>query len=140
MARDRARMEMLADRLRTETGVAVDILRADLTDRRDLAQVEARLREDHRIGILVNNAGTAPAGGFTDQSPDDVARIVSLNATAPVRLASAVAPRFAQAGQGAIVNIGSVVGLLPEYTGPPSTVRPRRSSLSEPESSRRTRA
>jgi hypothetical protein len=108
-------MEMLADRLRTETGVAVDILRADLTDRRDLAQVEARLREDHRIGILVNNAGTAPSGGFTDQSPEEIARIVNLNATAPVRLASAVAPRFAQAGQGAIVNIGSVVGLLPEY-------------------------
>ena len=115
VARDRARMETLGDRLRRETGVAVDILRADLTDPHDLAQVEGRLREDHRIGILVNNAGTAPAGGFVDQSPDDVARIVSLNATAPARLASAVAPRFAQAGQGAIVNIGSVVGLSPEY-------------------------
>ena len=115
VARDRVRMETLADRLRRETGVAVDILRADLTDPHDLAQVEARLREDHRIGILVNNAGTAPAGGFVDQSPDDVARIVSLNAMAPARLASAVAPRFAQAGQGAIVNIGSVVGLSPEY-------------------------
>jgi short-subunit dehydrogenase len=115
VARDRVRMEQLADRLRRETGVAVDILQADLTDPRGLAQVEARLRDDHRIGILVNNAGTAPAGGFVDQSPDDVARIVSLNATAPVRLASAVAPRFAQVRQGAIVNIGSVVGLAPEY-------------------------
>jgi short-subunit dehydrogenase len=115
VARDRIRMEALADRLRRETGVAVDILRADLTDPRDLAQVEARLRDDHGIGILVNNAGTAPAGDFVDQSPDEVARIVSLNATAPMRLASAVAPRFVQAGEGAIVNIGSVVGLLPEY-------------------------
>jgi short-subunit dehydrogenase len=50
-----------------------------------------------------------------DQKPDDVVRIVSLNATAPVRLASAVVPRFAKARQGAIVNIGSVVGLAPEY-------------------------
>jgi uncharacterized protein len=115
VARDQARMETLADRLRRETGVAVDILRADLTDPRDLAHVETRLREDHRIGILVNNAGTAPAGGFTDQSPEAIARIVNLNATAPARLASAVAPRLAQAGQGAIVNIGSVVGLCPEY-------------------------
>jgi len=32
-----------------------------------------------------------------------------------VRLANSVAPRFAQAGQGAIVNIASVVGLAPEY-------------------------
>ena len=115
VARDRVRMEALADRLRRETGVAVDILRADLTDGQDVAQVEARLRDDHRIGILINNAGTALPGKFVDQNPDEVARIVNLNATAPVRLASAVAPRFAQAGQGAIVNIGSVVGLLPEY-------------------------
>jgi short-subunit dehydrogenase len=115
VARDGARMERLADRLRWETGVAVDILRADLTVLRDLVRVEARLRDDHRIGILVNNAGTAPAGGFVDQNADEIARIVNLNATAPVRLASAVAPRFAQAGQGAIVNIGSVVGLSPEY-------------------------
>src|SRR5262252_5083594 len=115
VARDSVRMEALAKRLRRETGVAVDILRADLTDPRDIAQVEARLRDDHRIGILVNNAGTAPAGGFVDQSPDELARIVNLNATAPVRLAGAVAPRFAKAGHGAIVNIGSIVGLAPEY-------------------------
>lgn len=115
VARNRARMETLANRLHVETGVDIDILQADLTDPRDLAQVEARLREDHRIGILVNNAGTAPAGGFTDHSPEEIARIVNLNATAPTRLASAIAPRFAQAGQGAIVNIGSVVGVSPEY-------------------------
>jgi short-subunit dehydrogenase len=115
VARDRTRMEALADRLRRETGARVDILRADLTDPRDLVQVEARLRDDHRLGILVNNAGTAPAGGFVDQTPDEIARIVSLNAMSPGRLAGAVAPRLAQAGQGAIVNIGSVVGLTPEY-------------------------
>jgi uncharacterized protein len=114
VARDRGRMEELGDRLRAEKGIEVDILRADLTDVRDLVQVEARLRDDHRIGVLVNNAGTAPAGGFADQNPDEVARIVNLNTMAPVRLASAVASRFAQAGEGAIVNIGSVVGLMPE--------------------------
>lgn len=115
VARDRVRMETLADRLRRETGVEVDILRADLTDARDVAQVEARLRDDDRINILVNNAGTAPAGGFADQSPDEIARIVNLNATAPVCLAGAVAPRFAKAGHGAIINIGSVIALAPEY-------------------------
>lgn len=83
VARDNVRMGALADRLRRETGVTVDILRADLTNIGDLAQVEARLRDDHRIGVLVNNAGTAPTGGFVNQNPDEVARIVSLNAMAP---------------------------------------------------------
>jgi len=115
VARDRKRMEALAARLRQETGVAVDIIQADLTQAAELAVVEARLRDDARIGILINNAGTALGGSFIEQSTDEVTRLVALNTTAPLRLASAVAPRFAAAGEGAIINIGSVVGLAPEF-------------------------
>jgi short-subunit dehydrogenase len=107
-------MEELAARLRREAGVRVDVLQADLTDERDLVRVEARLREDDRIGVLVNNAGAAAHGGFLDQSGADISRIVTLNVTALTRLANAVAPRFVAAGQGAIVNIASVVGVAPE--------------------------
>ncbi|AWN43220.1 SDR family oxidoreductase [Methylobacterium durans] len=115
VARDGERLEALAARLRAETGIAVDVVRADLTDAADIARVEARLREDARIGVLVNNAGAAGHGGFLDQGPEQVARLIELNVTAVARLASAVAPRFAAAGAGAIVNIGSVVGLAPEF-------------------------
>jgi hypothetical protein len=115
VARDRARLEALAERLRRETGVAVAVLQADLTDAHELAQVEARVRDDARIGVLVNNAGASAPGGFVDQSPDQVAQIISLNATALTRLASAVAPRFVEAGEGAIINIASVVALVPEF-------------------------
>ncbi|MEH2027057.1 SDR family NAD(P)-dependent oxidoreductase [Nostoc sp.] len=115
VARDRARMEALAERLRRETGVAVDILQADLADAGELAQVEERLRTDTRIGILVNNAGASIASSFIEQSPDEVSKIISLNTTALTRLASAVAPRFVKAGDGAIINISSVVGLAPEF-------------------------
>ncbi|MEJ1116990.1 SDR family oxidoreductase [Phyllobacterium sp. CCNWLW109] len=115
VARDLARLETLAFRLRQEYGVAIDIIRADLTQPGELATVETRLRDDARIGILVNNAGTAIGGTFIEQSTDSVARLVALNTTALVRLASAIAPRLAKAGEGAIVNIGSVVGLAPEF-------------------------
>ncbi|QEL21990.1 SDR family oxidoreductase [Bosea sp. F3-2] len=115
VARDRARMEASAARLRRETGVAIDIIQADLTQVGELAAVEARLRDDMRIGILVNNAGASVGGSFLEQATDDVARIVALNTTALLRLASAIAPRLAQAGDGAIINIGSVVGLAPEF-------------------------
>jgi len=114
VARDLTRMEALAARLRAETGATVDLLRADLTAPADLATVEARLREDARIGVLVNNAGATLPGGFLEQTPEAVAGLIALNATAPARLAAAIAPRLAQAGGGAIVNIASVVGLAPE--------------------------
>lgn len=115
VARDKARLEALAARLREEHSVAVDVLQADLTQIGDLTTVEARLRDDVSIGILVNNAGAAQSGSFIEQTPDSVAHLVSLNTTALVRLASAIAPRLAQAGDGAIINIGSVVGLAPEF-------------------------
>ena len=115
VARDMARMEALGARLRQESDVAIDIIQADLTKADELARVETRLRDDARVGILVNNAGANVGGSFIEQATDDVARIVALNTTALLRLASAVAPRLAEAGDGAIINIGSVVGLAPEF-------------------------
>ena len=115
VARDQARLDALAARLRSEHDVAIDVIQADLTQPGDLTTVESRLRDDARIGILVNNAGAALSGNFIDQSTDSVAQLVALNTTALVRLASAIAPRLAKAGEGAIINIGSVVGLAPEF-------------------------
>ncbi|AVR96277.1 SDR family NAD(P)-dependent oxidoreductase [Pseudoduganella armeniaca] len=115
VARDGARLESLAARLRAQSQVSVEVLPADLTQAADLAKVEQRLRDDERIGILVNNAGIAQSGGFLQQDAPAIERVVALNITAPTRLAAAVAPRFAQAGGGAIVNIGSVVGFAPEF-------------------------
>jgi short-subunit dehydrogenase len=114
VARDAARLEQRADRLRRETGVRVDVLQADVTDARDIAAVETRLREDVRIGILINNAGAVLPGQFLDQGSDDVAGLIALNVTALTRLTAAVAPRMAAAGAGSIINLGSVVGLAPE--------------------------
>jgi short-subunit dehydrogenase len=115
VARDKTRLDFLAAQLHKATSVKADVLPADLTQPRDLAAVEARLREDNTIDTLINNAGATLSGPFVNQATDDVARLVALNTTALVRLASAIAPRLAQAGKGAIVNIGSVVGLAPEF-------------------------
>lgn len=116
VARDQARMEALATRLRAETGVAIDILRADLTDSGDLAAVEARLRNDSRIGILVNNAGMAAPGGFADPDLDAVDRLIRLNVLAVTRLSGAAVPRFLKQGAGTIINIASVLGVAPEMS------------------------
>lgn len=115
VARDEPRMDALAAKLRNETGVKVDVLRADLTEDADISTVEARLRDDAEIEILVNNAGAGLFGGFVNQSSANVARLIKLNATSVAQLANAAAIRFAAEGRGAIVNIASVVGLAPEY-------------------------
>ncbi len=114
-ARDKSRLDSLAARLRAESNAAVEVLQADLTNPADLSALETRLRDDAKIGVLINNAGMAQSGGFLTQSAEAVQSLITLNVTALTRLAAAVAPRFAQTGTGAIVNIGSVVGFAPEF-------------------------
>lgn len=115
VARDGAKLETLAARLRQEYNVNVDVLPADLTKVSDLEAVEKRLQDDIRIDTLINNAGIAQSGSFVEQTPDSIEKLIALNITALTRLANAVTPRLVQQGKGAIVNVSSVVGLAPEY-------------------------
>lgn len=115
VARDKARMEALASKLSEAFSVKIDVLAADLTRAEELASVEQRLREDDRIGVLVNNAGAGLGGAFVDQSADAVDGLIALNVASVARLANAIAPRLAARGDGAIINLGSVVGLVPEF-------------------------
>lgn len=114
VARDRERLQALAQRLQADTGRRVEVCRADLLERADLLQVERLLLDDPDIAWLVNNAGIAGSGAFSAADPDKLEAIVGLNVQALTRLAAAAARRFASRGGGAIVNLGSVVALMPE--------------------------
>lgn len=113
VARDVARMQALAERLRHETGVAIEIVPADLTADADLARVEQRLAAGD-ITLLLNNAGMSLDGSVLENGPAELSRIIALNVTAPTRLAAAAAKAFVAKGDGAIVNIASVLALAPE--------------------------
>ena len=118
VARDEARLTALAERLRQETGVAVDILKADLTHRADLAKVEQRLASDPTITLLVNNAGGAANGAFETLGADRLENLIQLNVVSVTRLTAAVAPAFVARGQGSIINIASVLAIAPEIGMP----------------------
>jgi uncharacterized protein len=115
VARDQGRMDALAARLQAQTGVKIEVLKADLTDPTDLARVEQRLREDKRIGVLVNNAGAAAHGTLANPDSKAIDSLISLNVTALTRLSAAVIPRYLEQGRGAIINIASVLALAPEF-------------------------
>jgi short-subunit dehydrogenase len=113
VARDKDRLETIAGHLRGETGVVVEVVRGDLTVTEDLVRLETRLREDGRIGLPVNNAGALAPGGFAAPDLDVQEQLIRLNITAVTRLAGAVISRFLAAGDGAIINIASVLALAP---------------------------
>ncbi|MWV18299.1 SDR family NAD(P)-dependent oxidoreductase [Pseudomonas sp. L-22-4S-12] len=114
VARDLQRLEAMAGRLAQEYGVAVEVLKADLTRKDDMRLVEQRLRSDASISLLVNNAGVALNGSLAEADLDRADDLIQLNVVALTRLAAAAAASFSAAGRGGIINIASVVALAPE--------------------------
>lgn len=87
------------------------------------ASVEAAVSElmrleEGRIDLLVNNAGfgVAPAGA-EESSLDQARAIFDTNFFGIVRMTRAVVPYMRRQGSGRIINIGSVLGLVPQPYG-----------------------
>jgi uncharacterized protein len=114
VARNGDRLKSLAARLTSETGRSVSVLPADLGDKAALGKVEAVLRDDPSITMLVNNAGVASRAPLLDADVDEMEAMIALNVTALTRLTYAAAPGFVAREAGTIVNISSVVGVVPE--------------------------
>lgn len=114
VARDRERLTGMAARLGAETGRTVEVLVADLGRRDDLGRVEAKLRDDASITLLVNNAGIGTHTPLLESDVDQMTRMIELNVNALMRLSYAAAPAFVARSLGAIVNISSIAGLAPE--------------------------
>lgn len=113
VARNGEKLNALAADIESTTGRNVEVLAANLTDALQLAQVEARLRAEPAISLLVNNAGINTVSTFADLAPAQVSTILDLNVTALARLAHAAAGAMAPRGAGTVINIGSVVSLAP---------------------------
>jgi short-subunit dehydrogenase len=110
VARDGGKLNALASRLKSETGVKAEVLRADLGEAGDIRRVEARLQDDD-ITLLVNNAGVAVAGPTIDMDAERLEAMIQLNVVVATRLARAAAPGLTQRRKGDIINIASVAGI-----------------------------
>jgi short-subunit dehydrogenase len=114
VARNEQRLNVIADRLRGETGRQITVLPADLNTKGGLAKVEAVLRDNPGIAVLVNNAGVGSVASILQADVDKMEAMIDLNITALTRLTYAVAPAFVARGKGTIINISSVVGIAVE--------------------------
>lgn len=115
VARDFERLSALSKRLSQDHAVAITPMPADLSNAADLARVLARMRDDSTIRLLVNCAGIGPKAAVLDSETERLSDMVYLNVDVLHALTITAAKTFAERGDGAIINIASVVALMPEH-------------------------
>ncbi len=113
VARHPGRLAEVAARLREQHKVRVEVLAADLTEPDARAAVEARLADrDRPVELLVNNAGFGSAGSFAQQPVEIAQSQIELNVLALTRLAHAVLPGMLERSHGGILNVSSMAGFV----------------------------
>ena len=85
----------------------------DITNSEQVESVVTRiLDEDGKIDILINNAGYGAMGPLSETPKSEFLRQFDTNVLAQMELSNAVIPHMQKQGCGAIINIGSVSGLV----------------------------
>jgi short-subunit dehydrogenase len=117
VARRRDRLEQVAGSLSAAHGVSAKVIDADLSDR---AQLDALCNEvaSLPLGMLVNNAALAHYKPFAELPAAQADELVQLNVHAPVQLTRAVLDGMLAQGEGAVINVASLLAFSAAWDKP----------------------
>jgi len=121
-AREGAKVAVAARRVDKLQGVVFEIeegggkglaVECDVTRGADAERAVRQTAERFgQLNILVNNAGVLSASTVEGIAEEEWERLMAANLKGPFLMSRAVLPEFRKVGGGAIVNIGSVLGLI----------------------------
>jgi NAD(P)-dependent dehydrogenase (short-subunit alcohol dehydrogenase family) len=108
--------EALAETVALLKEAGVRELRSDVVDVSDRGAVadlaQAVVEQFGRVNMVVNNAGVTVTGDFEEMSYDDFDWIVGVNFMGVVNGTKEFLPHLIASGDGAVVNISSLFGLI----------------------------
>jgi NAD(P)-dependent dehydrogenase (short-subunit alcohol dehydrogenase family) len=85
----------------------------DVVDRKSVESAFAStVKQFGGLDIVVNNAGAVVVAAADDTSDEDWERVIATNLTGTFLVSRAALPHLRAAGGGAIVNIGSILGVV----------------------------
>jgi short-subunit dehydrogenase len=112
VARGEAALNRIADELRSQCEVFTVVM--NVASYEDcLTLLEKAESAFGAVHVVINNAGMHARGDLATVAPMDVAAMVDINMRAPLLLSCAAIPYLQRAGEGAIVNVGSLAGRAP---------------------------
>eukprot|EP01065_Artemidia_motanka_P052232 TRINITY_DN9370_c0_g1_i1.p1 TRINITY_DN9370_c0_g1~~TRINITY_DN9370_c0_g1_i1.p1 ORF type:complete len:302 (+),score=98.77 TRINITY_DN9370_c0_g1_i1:72-977(+) len=95
-------------------GVTVSVHRVDVTSREQIKAFAAEVLSAHgKVNILVNNAGIVCAGDFLETEEAMYDSVMKVNLHGVIDCTRAFLPHIVQTDGGCVVNISSVMGIMP---------------------------
>lgn len=95
-----------------EEGLDLRVHPLDVTDAASVRAAVDWAATEAPVDILVNNAGVAWLGSLEESPVEWLERTLAVNVTGLARLTRAVLPAMRERRSGAVVNVGSVAGLI----------------------------
>lgn len=114
VARSKDKLDSLAEQLREQYQIQVEVLVQDLSVPAAATSVfEAIAQKNIAIDLLINNAGFGGYGPFSESSLSKQLEMIQLNISALVELTYRFLPQMQQRGSGSIINLASIAAFQP---------------------------
>lgn len=114
VARDKARLEKLAEELAREYSVAAEVIPEDLSSPSSPDDLFTKVRERRMsVDFLVNNAGFNEYGEFSEVGIDKALGMIQVNVVALTRLTKLFLPGMTSRKYGRVLNVASTGAFVP---------------------------
>jgi len=114
VGRNESKLEAARESLERDYETRAWTAARDLSNPESALELHREFRDgEHRVSLLINNAGIGLFGPVTELSTSDLGKMISLNITSLTYLSKLFAADMAENGGGQIINIGSVAGFNP---------------------------
>ncbi|MBE9215905.1 SDR family oxidoreductase [Plectonema cf. radiosum LEGE 06105] len=114
VARSEDKLNALAQQLREQYNIQVDVIVKDLTQPSATKEVfDATITKGLTVDLLVNNAGFGDYGEFAQTDGDRQVQMVQLNNVALIDLTHRFLPQMRDRRSGSIINVSSIAAFQP---------------------------
>ncbi len=112
-ARRTDRLQKLSGEIQSSFPIETHLIPADLSKLTGIDALISTINSLPQLDLLVNNAGFGTVGRFYRVNPEKEIAMVNVHMVAPVMLTRAALPGMVSRGQGGVINVSSVAGLVP---------------------------
>ncbi|MBN4059134.1 SDR family oxidoreductase [Endomicrobium sp. AH-315-J14] len=100
---------------RLRRGAQVHLLSLDVSDEAAVLETIGAHLSEHRLDMLINNAGIARPGRFLESASEDHREQMDINYFGQVNMCRAVLPHLIDNGGGHVTNVGSLLSVMGIY-------------------------